>query len=63
MARGKTRNDFQALTIRLDRAVYDRMEEYCQDSGQSKTVAIQRALEQYIDRYYEMQEKLKELNE
>lgn len=63
MGRVKTKSEFQALTIRLDRNVYDKLDKYCSDSGQSKTVAIHRALEQYIDSYYEMQEKLKELTE
>ena len=50
MARPKTK-DYKPLTVRMDAAVYDRLDEYIQESGQSKTVAIERALTMFIDDY------------
>ena len=50
MARPKTK-EYKPLTVRMDAAVYDRLDEYIQESGQSKTVAIERALTMFIDDY------------
>jgi hypothetical protein len=35
----------------MDKAVYERLNEYCEESGLSKTVAIERAISLYIDDY------------
>ena len=31
--------------------VYERLEKFCEESGQSKTVAVERAITMYIDDY------------
>ena len=41
----------KAVTIRMDSDIYDRLSKYCDDSGQSKTGAIERAVSQFIDAY------------
>lgn len=56
----KTKKDSKPLSIRMDRSTFDRLNEYCGDSGQSKTIAIERAINQYIDNY---NLKMKLLNE
>ncbi len=33
------------------KAIYERLKEYCEESGQPKTVAIERAISMYIDDY------------
>lgn len=53
MARQK--KDHHAITLRLASPVYDRLTEFCEDSGQTKTTAIERALVMYMDNYYEKQ--------
>lgn len=50
MARPKTR-DTQTITIRMDAALFDRLCDYCERSGQSKTTAVERALTMFIDDY------------
>jgi len=50
MARSKTR-ETQSITIRMDAALFDRLCDYCDRSGQTKTVAIERALDMFIDDY------------
>ena len=56
----KPRKEAQPLSIRMDKPTFDRLNEYCEDSGQSKTVAIERAINKYIDEY---EEKIKLLEE
>lgn len=50
MARPKTK-EYKPLSVRLDATLYERLEEYSKQSGQSKTVAIERALTKFIDDY------------
>ncbi len=50
MARPKLK-EYKPLTVRMDAAIYDRLDDYAQESGQTKTVAIERALTMYMDNY------------
>ncbi len=47
MARPKKEN--HPISIRMDKAIYDRLNEFCEVSGQPKTVAIERALVAYME--------------
>ena len=60
MARPKTR-DTQSITVRMDSALFDRLTDYCDRSGQTKTVAIERALGMFIDDYDKKMELLAEI--
>ena len=57
----RPRKDNHPLSMRIDQEVYERLKQYCTDSGQTKTMAIERALTAYIDNYYNQQNKFKEL--
>lgn len=48
------------VTVRLDQEVYDRLNQFVQDSGQPKTVAMERALTMYMNDYYEKQRIIEE---
>lgn len=61
MARPK--KDNRPMTVRLATPIFERLEEYCEDSGQTKTIAIERALSLYMDDYYEKQRILEEFSE
>lgn len=50
MARPKKEN--HPISIRMDKAIYDRLNEFCEVSGQPKTVAIERALMAYMNDYH-----------
>lgn len=52
MARPKKEN--HPISIRMDKAIYDRLNEFCEVSGQPKTVAIERAIDAYVDKYYQI---------
>lgn len=50
MARAK--KDGKALNCNIDRQIYARLEEYCHEVGQTKTMAIERILNQFFNDYY-----------
>lgn len=56
----KPKKDNHPVTIRMEESVYERLCEHCEASGQSKTIAIERAVAMYVDDYAE---KMKQLNE
>ena len=57
----RPKKDTYPLSLRIEKNVYDRLTQYCEDSGQTKTLAIERALMVYIDEYYRQQEKLEHI--
>lgn len=59
MARPKKNGTYLNVCIETD--VYKRLDDFCKDAGQSKTVAVERALTAYLNDYEEKQRKLKEL--
>ena len=59
MARPKKNGTY--LNVCRETPIYERLEAMCDDAGQSKTVAVERALTLYLDEYDEKQRKLKEL--
>ena len=59
MSMGRPRKDNVPVSFRLERTVFDKLNQFCAASGQAKTVAIERALGMYIDDYYEKQEIIK----
>ena len=50
----RQKKDAQPISIKMDKATFDRLEAYCERAGQSKTVAIERALNKLIDEYDDM---------
>ena len=53
----RPKKDNYPLSLRIEKNVYDRLTQYCEDSGQTKTLAIERALMAYIDEYYRQQDE------
>ena len=51
------------LNICIETPLYERLEALCEDAGQTKTVAVERALKAYLDNYEEVQKKIKEMND
>lgn len=49
MPRAKKENT--PTSFRLATEVYDRLTKFCEESGQPKTVAVERAITMYIDDY------------
>lgn len=59
MARQKKNGTY--LNVCIESLIYERLEKLCADAGQTKTVAVERALMLYLDDYDEKQRKLKAL--
>lgn len=47
----KQNKDWKALNIKLDRNVYEQLEKYCEETGLSKTVAVERILSKAFDEH------------
>lgn len=58
MPRAKKENT--PTSFRLSTAVYERLERFCEESGQPKTVAVERAITMYIDDYDAKMKRLEE---
>lgn len=54
MARQK--KDGKIVNLYLDRQVVSRLEKYCDETGQTKTTAIERMLAKELDKYFEQPE-------
>ena len=60
MAREK--KDAKPFSIRMDRTIFDRLNQFCEESGQSKTKAIERAINMYINDYDIKMQKLNKVD-
>ena len=49
MAREK--KDGRHINLYIEREIIELLEQYCKEVGQTKTVAIERALKQYLSEY------------
>ena len=47
MARKK--KDAKNFTCKLDREIFEKLEEFCSLSGQSKTAVVERAVKKYLE--------------
>lgn len=47
----RQKKEHTLLNIRLDKYISDRLVAFCDDSGQTKTTAVERALIVYLDEY------------
>lgn len=59
MARPKKNGTY--LNVCIEKPIYDRLVALCDDAGQTKTIAVERALTAYLDDYEDKRQKLKEL--
>lgn len=50
MAREK--KDGRHINLYIEREIIEMLEQYCDDVGQTKTIAIERALKQYLCEYH-----------
>lgn len=49
----KPRKNWKALNIKIQSEVYEELEKYCEDTGLSKTVAVERILSKTFKEYKE----------
>ena len=53
----KAKKDGRHLNLYIERAVIEQLEKYCEEVGQTKTVAIERILTRYLYNYFDMTEE------
>ena len=49
----KPKKDWKALNIKIQSGVYEELEKYCEETGLSKTVAVERILSKAFKEYKE----------
>lgn len=59
MARPK--KDYEPLHMKVESSVMERFNAYCEKVGQTKTLAFERIVSQYLDDYEEEQRLIEEL--
>ncbi|WP_329802949.1 RepB family protein [Holdemanella biformis] len=47
----KPKKDWKALNIKIQSKVYNELEKYCEETGLSKTVAVERILLKAFEKY------------
>jgi predicted DNA-binding protein len=47
----REKKDNVPISIKMEKQIYERLTSFCNDSGQPKTTAIERAVQLYIDIY------------
>lgn len=57
MARPKKNGTY--LNVCIETSIYNKLEILCSEAGQTKTVAVERALKEYLDNFEKKQEMLK----
>ena len=49
----KPGKDWKALNIKIQSSIYEQLEKYCEETGLSKTVAVERILSKAFKEYEE----------
>ena len=52
----RAKKDAKILNVKLETSVYDRLEQFCEESGMSKTVAAEKIFTQFFDGYFDRPE-------
>ena len=56
----RPKKDSKILNVRLDKEINDKLEKFYEESGPSKTVAVERFLNRCLDEYFSKPEEEKE---
>ena len=48
----RAKKDAKLLNIKLDREIHEKLEQFCDETGMSKTVAVEKILLRYFDEYF-----------
>ena len=48
----REKKDAKLLNIKLDRTIHEQLELFCEESGMSKTVAVEKILNRYFEEYF-----------
>ncbi|MCR5323876.1 MAG: ribbon-helix-helix domain-containing protein [Lachnospiraceae bacterium] len=59
----KKKKESVPINVRLDTAINDRLDEYCEQYGVKKTFVVEKALTMYLDKQFEAQRIAKKLTD
>ena len=48
----RTKKDSKILNIKLDREIHEQLEQFCDESGMTKTIAVEKILRHYFEEYF-----------
>ena len=48
----RTKKDAKILNIKLDRKIHEQLEQFCDESGMTKTIAVEKILQHYFEGYF-----------
>ena len=57
----RPKKDYQLLNMKVDAQIMNRFKAYCDEVGQTKTLAFERIVSQFLDQYDKEKEQLVEL--
>ena len=57
----RPRKDGQYLNVKINTAIYNRLEKFCEESGYTKTAAVEKGLTALVDHYTSDQETLRRI--
>ena len=52
----REKKDAKVLNIKLSMTIYDQLELFCKESGMTKTMATEKILAQYFEKYFKRNE-------
>lgn len=53
----RAKKDGRVINYKIDRLLYERFAAYCEEKGQTATLALERILKEYLDKYDESKNK------
>lgn len=48
----RQKKDAKIINVKLDRAIHDRLDQFCEETGMTRTVALERILNQFLVEYF-----------
>lgn len=57
----REKKDAKILNIKLATPISNQLEQFCEESGMSKTIATEKILSQYLDEYFSRPEQERKL--
>ena len=49
----RPKKDSKSLNIKLDAGIHAQLEQFCEETGMNKTIAVEKVLSQFLSAYFE----------
>lgn len=53
----RQKKDAKILNIKLDRKIHEQLEQFCEESGMTETIATEKILSKYFEEYFSRPEE------